>query len=269
MNEQLTLKASQLSVNYGRQQALKSLDFCAKPGDLTVLVGPNGCGKSTLLKALARVHSPVSGQVLLGDKPLKDLKNRVIAQKMAYLPQGPVAPEGVRVRDLVAQGRYPHQGFLKQWSEEDEQWVEWAMTQTALHPLADKDMLALSGGQQQRAWIAMTLAQNTPVLLLDEPTAFLDLNVQVTLLSLLKHVAHQSQRTIVVVLHDLNLAASFADHMVMMKQGQVVAKGEVKDVYTRENLESTFGLSSVILTDPLTQRPLCVPKHIDLSVDGL
>lgn len=227
---------------------------------LTVLVGPNGCGKSTLLKTMARVLPAMEGTVLLDDAPVHDTATRDVARKLALLPQGPIAPEGLTVQELVAQGRFPHQSLLRQWSREDARAVNAAMEAADVARFADRPVSALSGGQRQRCWIAMVLAQETDIILLDEPTTFLDLKVQVDLMTLLRRIAHEEGRTLVVVLHELNVAAAFADLLVMMKAGRIVAEGPVGEVFTAEALAEVFDLQASVLTDPASGRPVCVPS---------
>lgn len=269
MKPSIPIHADSISAGYDRKVILRDLSFHAAAGELTVLVGPNGCGKSTLVKSLARILPLLSGSVLLGDKDVHQTPTKKMAKTLAFLPQGPVAPEGLTVRELVAQGRFPHQSLLRQWSREDATVIEKAIAQTHLTELAERPLSDLSGGQRQRAWIAMVLAQDTPVILLDEPTAFLDLKVQVDLLSLLQRIAHEEHRTIVVVLHDLNVAASFADRMVMVRDGVVVADGSVEAVFNASNLQTVFDLETSILTDPDTGRPICAPKSTRQQKSGV
>ncbi|MCV6574757.1 MAG: ABC transporter ATP-binding protein [Cohaesibacter sp.] len=268
MTPSFPIHADCISVGYDNKVILRDLTFRAEAGALTVLIGPNGCGKSTLLKAIARVLPLKAGQVMLDQQNVHLTPTRKMAQTLAFLPQGPVAPEGLSVRELVAQGRFPHQSLLRQWSHEDARVVEKALAQTNLSDLADRPLMDLSGGQRQRAWIAMVLAQDTPAILLDEPTAFLDLKIQVDLLALLRTIAHEENRTVVVVLHDLNIAASFADRMVMLRNGAVHADGPVHKVFTSANLEAVFDLESSILTDPRTRRPVCVPHCASLALQA-
>ncbi|MCL4168426.1 UNVERIFIED_CONTAM: hypothetical protein GTU68_020083 [Idotea baltica] len=256
----LGVTVSNLSVAYGSHNVLKGLDFEAKPGEMTILIGPNGCGKSTFLKTLARVIAPSSGQVMLNDENVHLSPTAAIARKLAFLPQGPIAPEGLSVHELVSQGRFPHQSFLRQWSKEDEIAVSRALKMTRLDDCASLLVSHLSGGQRQRCWIAMILAQSTPIILLDEPATFLDLKIQVELMTLLKGIAHQDKKTILIVMHDLNIAAAFADHMAMMRAGEIVAKGSVNDVFTSEQLHTVFDLDARILIDPTSKRPICVPN---------
>lgn len=252
------LAARGVTVGYGGPAVIDAVDFAVAPGAMTVLVGPNGCGKSTLLKTLARILTPATGEVLLDGQPIRAIPTREVARHLALLPQGPVAPEGLTVRELVAQGRYPHQSFLRQWSAADTRAVDHALDLTALHPLAERPVESLSGGQRQRAWIAMTLAQETDLILLDEPTTFLDLKVQVDVMSCLAAIA-RAGKTLVVVLHELNIAAAFADHLVMMREGRIVAEGRPDVVMTPAMLRKVFDLEAQIIADPATGRPVCIP----------
>lgn len=243
---------------YGQTTILDGVDLTVTTGALTALVGPNGCGKSTLLKTLARILHPQRGEVHLDGRPIGALPTREVARRLSLLPQGPIAPEGLTVRELVAQGRYPHQSFLRQWSSADSLAVDRALDMTALHALADRPVDSLSGGQRQRAWIAMTLAQDTDIILLDEPTTFLDLKVQVEVMSCLASIA-RGGRTLVVVLHELNIAAAFADHLVMMRAGRILAEGAPTEVMTPRNLRDVFDLEAQIIADPASGRPVCIP----------
>lgn len=254
------LSSEKLSVGYGDQVIVKNVDLVVEPNTITSLVGPNGCGKSTLLKAFARILPPQSGAVLLNDKPINSLPTRQVAQKIALLPQGPIAPEGLTVKELVAQGRFPHQSLFRQWSKQDTEAVERAIELTDLTQFIDRPVHSLSGGQRQRCWLAMVLAQDTPILLLDEPTTFLDLKVQVDLMDLLTRIVKEEQRTILMVLHELNLAAAFTDRIVMMNNGEIVSQGSAQQVMRPEALKSVFGLHSDIISDPLTGRPICLPR---------
>ena len=254
-----SLKICGLSVGYDQQSIVKNVDFSADNGTITALVGPNGCGKSTLLKAIARILTPMQGQVLLNGDPVHSLPTKQVALRLAMLPQGPIAPEGLSVHELVAQGRFPHQSLLKQWSPADTRAVDDAMQATKIEDFADRPIASLSGGQRQRCWIAMVLAQQTPIILLDEPTTFLDLKVQVEVMSLLRNVA-KSGRTMVVVMHELNIAAAFADQLVMMRDGQIVATGTPQETITAKRLKQVFDLDALVIADPETGRPVCVPR---------
>ncbi|KAA9009757.1 ABC transporter ATP-binding protein [Histidinibacterium aquaticum] len=253
------LSVEQVSSGYGGTTIVQDVSLDVPGGALTILVGPNGCGKSTLLKTMARVLPTSRGRILLDGRPVHETPTREVARRLALLPQGPVAPEGLRVRELVAQGRYPHQSLMRQWSREDARAVEQAMEAADVAQFADRPVSDLSGGQRQRCWIAMVLAQETDIILLDEPTTFLDLKVQVELLQLLRRIAHEEGRTLVIVLHELNVAAAFADLLVMMKGGRLVAQGPVGTAFTSEALRQVFGLEANVVPDPVSGRPVCVP----------
>ncbi|MCF2872039.1 ABC transporter ATP-binding protein [Octadecabacter sp. G9-8] len=254
------LTAKGLSVGYGDTTVVKNIDLEIPAGQITALVGPNGCGKSTLLKAFARILKPTTGHVTLQGQPMTSYATRDVATRLAILPQGPVAPEGLTVTELVAQGRFPHQTLFRQWSPGDRDAVERAMRLTDLEDFADRPVHSLSGGQRQRCWLAMVLAQDTPLLLLDEPTTFLDLKVQVDLMALLSRIVHEDGRTMVLVLHELNLAAAFADRIVMMRDGEIVAQGTGAEVICPEELRAVFDLRSDVIADPVTGRPVCLPR---------
>ncbi|WP_421708635.1 ABC transporter ATP-binding protein [Algihabitans sp.] len=254
------LRVEDLSAGYGAVRVIEGLSLAIPDRGITAIIGPNGCGKSTLLKAMARVLPAQRGRVLLDGQAVHAMPTRAVGRTLALLPQGPVAPEGLRVRELVAQGRFPHQSLLRQWSREDAAAVARAMTATDVDAFADRPVDALSGGQRQRVWIAMVLAQETPILLLDEPTTFLDLKVQVDLMTMLRQIAYDDGRTLIVVMHELNVAAAFADWLVMMRQGEVAAQGPVAEVFTEGNLERVFDLAARVLTDPESRRLVCVPR---------
>ncbi|MBD1909252.1 MULTISPECIES: ABC transporter ATP-binding protein [unclassified Leptolyngbya] len=256
---QSTLIAQQLTLAYDDRRIVQNLNLDIPQGQITALVGANGCGKSTLLRGLSRLLKPEKGTVYLDGKAIAQLPTRKIAQRMAILPQGPVAPEGLTVRELVAQGRYPHQSWLQQWSQEDEKHVEAALETTGLLDLAERPLDTLSGGQRQRAWIAMTLAQNTDILLLDEPTTFLDLAHQIEVLDLLYALNQSRNCTVVMVLHELNQACRYADFMVAMRDGHIYAQGTPVDVMTETTVRDVFGLDSRIIQDPVSGTPLCIP----------
>lgn len=253
------LLGDKLTVGYTGTPVLDGVNFRAEPGRVTVLLGPNGSGKSTLLKTLARTLTPVSGRVLLDGHDIHRYRTQEVAHRLGILPQSPNAPEGLTVRELVAMGRFPHQSLLRQWSRNDEQAVIDAMATARVADFAHRPVDELSGGQRQRCWIAMVLAQQTDLILLDEPTTFLDLKVQVDLLALLVELAHGSGRTLLVVLHDLNLAAAYADVLVMMREGRIRHCGPPHEVFTAANLEEVFELDSEVILAPNTGRPLCIP----------
>lgn len=253
------LTTRRLTLSYDKTAIVQDLSLVIPAGKITVLVGSNGCGKSTLLRGLARLLKPRSGTVYLDSQSIFTLSTREVAKQLGILPQGPTAPEGLTVRELVAQGRYPHQGWLQQWSKEDEWKTEQALLTTRMMELSDRALDTLSGGQRQRAWIAMALAQDTPILLLDEPTTFLDLAHQIEVLDLLYELNQTQGRTIVMVLHDLNQACRYADHLVALHQGQVVAQGAPPAVMTATLVREVFGLESCIISDPVSGMPLCIP----------
>ncbi|OAM74579.1 ABC transporter ATP-binding protein [Devosia elaeis] len=248
-----------LRAGYADVTILDEIDLVIPDGQVTILIGPNGCGKSTLLKNMARILKPSRGNVLLDGKDIHTLNTRAVAAQLGLLPQGPIAPEGLTVRELVAQGRYPHQSLLRQWSRADEDAVNTAMRTAGITDFADRAVDTLSGGQRQRCWVAMVLAQDTGLILLDEPTTFLDLKVQVDLMELFTGLAHDRGHTLVIVLHELSLAAAYADHLVMMKAGRIVASGRPDDIFTARRLKDVFGLDANILRDPASGRLVCVP----------
>ncbi|NJL99264.1 MAG: ABC transporter ATP-binding protein [Synechococcaceae cyanobacterium SM2_3_2] len=259
MPDPSALATQNLSLSYERTRIVENLSFGIPRGEIAVLVGPNGCGKSTILRGLARLLKPQAGTVLLDGSDIHRLSTRSIAQNLGILPQGPVAPEGLTVKDLVAQGRYPHQSWWQQWSVQDEEMTLNALETTGLLDLMDRPLDQLSGGQRQRAWIAMTLAQNTPILLLDEPTTFLDLAHQMEVLELLAHLNQEQKRTVIMVLHDLNQAARYAHHLVAIKQGSVFAQGSPWEVVTEGMVQEVFGLGCRIISDPVAGSPMCIP----------
>jgi iron complex transport system ATP-binding protein len=253
------LSTKSLTLAYDGAPIIHNLDLAIPSGQITALVGPNGCGKSTLLRGLARLLKPRAGAVYLDGKTLLKLSTKAVAKQLGILPQGPVAPEGLTVRDLVAQGRFPYQNWLQQWSKEDERLVESALATTSMTDLADRSLDTLSGGQRQRAWLAMALAQDTEILLLDEPTTFLDLAHQVELLDLLYELNQSQGRTIVMVLHDLNQACRYADYLVAVRSGSVFAQGKPVQVMTEAMVREVFGLECRIVPDPVSGTPMCIP----------
>ncbi|MEV1290765.1 ABC transporter ATP-binding protein [Pseudonocardia sp. NPDC049635] len=254
------LRAEKLALGYGGNTVVHGLDLAIAAGSFTVLVGPNACGKSTALHGLARLLRPLSGGVLLNGRDIHTRPTKEVARELGLLPQSPVAPQSVSVVDLVARGRAPHQSLLRQFSREDEAAVTEAMALTGVEHLRDRPVESLSGGQRQRVWIALALAQRTPVLLLDEPTTFLDMAHQVEVLDLCADL-HRAGRTLVAVLHDLNQAARYATHIVAMREGSVVTAGPPDEVITAEMVREVFGLDSVVVPDPETGTPLVIPRR--------
>jgi iron complex transport system ATP-binding protein len=253
------LRAEQVRLGYGDRTVVDGLDLDVVAGTVTAVIGPNGCGKSTLLRALGRLLKPTAGQVVLDGKRIDRVPTREVAKVLGLLPQAPSAPEGLTVADLVARGRHPHQAWYRQWSADDEDAVAQALDWTGIADLAERPVDQLSGGQRQRAWISMALAQGTDLLLLDEPTTFLDLAHQVDVLELVRRLHSEAGRTVVMVLHDLNLAARYADRLVAMREGRIVAAGRPAEVITEELLEEVFGLAARVIPDPVAGTPLVVP----------
>ncbi|SNR86855.1 ABC transporter ATP-binding protein [Puniceibacterium sediminis] len=254
-----TLTATALQAGYGPSTILTDLDLAVPPGAITAIVGANACGKSTLLRCMARLLRPSGGQVVLDGRSLRKIPTRELARSLGLLPQSPIAPDGITVADLVSHGRHPHQGMLTRWSHADDMAVAAALEATQTTELAERDVDELSGGQRQRVWIAMALAQETDVLLLDEPTTFLDIAHQVEVLDLLVDLNRKRGTTIVMVLHDLNLAARYADHLVAILRGKVHAAGTAHSVLTEKMVEQVFGVRCRVITDPTSGQPMMLP----------
>jgi iron complex transport system ATP-binding protein len=255
----MRLQAASVKLGYGDRTIVDGLDLGVETGTVTTIIGPNGCGKSTLLRALGRLLKPQGGEVLLDGKRIDQTPTREVAKVLGVLPQAPTAPEGLTVADLVARGRHPHQTWYRQWSSDDEAAVADALAMTDLSDLAERPLDELSGGQRQRAWLSMALAQGTDLLLLDEPTTFLDLAHQVEVLELVRHLHQRGGRTIVMVLHDLNLAARYADRLVAMRDGRVIASGAPHEVLTEDLLREVFDLDAKVIEDPVAGTPLVIP----------
>jgi len=264
------LVADRVSLGYGERVVVSELSVRVPDDQVTVIVGPNACGKSTLLRGMARLLRPTGGAVLLDGEAIHRQSTRHVARTLGLLPQNPVAPEGVTVVDLVGRGRHPHQGAFRRWSQEDESAVAEALELTGTGELADRVVDELSGGQRQRVWIAMALAQGTDLLLLDEPTTYLDVAHQIEMLDLLADLNRDRGTTVVMVLHDLNLSARYADHLVAMKSGEIVAEGAPADVVTEETVHAVFGLGNRVITDPVSHTPLVVPvgRHHSQAHEG-
>ncbi|MEU6472687.1 ABC transporter ATP-binding protein [Streptomyces massasporeus] len=253
------LSAENVTLAYDQRVIAEHLSVEIPDRSFTVIVGPNACGKSTLLRALSRMLKPSEGRVLLDGNVIQSMPAKKVARTLGLLPQSSVAPDGITVADLVGRGRYPHQGILRQWSTEDERVVQESMRQTGVAELGDRYVDELSGGQRQRVWIAMTLAQQTPLLLLDEPTTYLDIQHQIDVLDLCAELHEEQGRTLVAVLHDLNHAARYATHLIALREGRVIAEGAPKDIVTAGLVEEVFGLRCQVIDDPETGTPLVVP----------
>ncbi|KQU57884.1 ABC transporter [Bacillus sp. Leaf406] len=253
------LQTKDLTLAYGERTIIDQMDLDIPKGEITVFIGGNGCGKSTLLRSIARLMKPKEGSVLLDGESISRLSTKEVARKMAILPQTPVSPEGLTVLQLVKQGRYPHQSWLKQWSRKDEKIVEDALRATGMEEFRDRKVDELSGGQRQRAWIALTLAQDTDIILLDEPTTYLDMTHQIEILDLLFELNEKEGRTIVMVLHDINLACRYAHNIVAIRDREVYAQGKPEEVISCELVKHVFGMDCQVSSDPLFGTPLCIP----------
>jgi iron complex transport system ATP-binding protein len=254
-----SLETETLTLAYGDRIIIDELDLAIPKGEITVFIGGNGCGKSTLLRSLARLLKPNSGSVLLDGQAVSSLSTKEVARKMAILPQSPSAPEGLTVLQLVKQGRYPHQTWLKQWSQKDEDIVQKALQATKMEELQHRKVDELSGGQRQRAWIALTLAQDTDIILLDEPTTYLDMTHQIEILDLLFELNEKEGRTIVMVLHDLNLACRYAHNLVAIRDQKIYAQGKPENVISCSLVKNVFDMDCQVTSDPLFGTPLCIP----------
>ncbi|MGM7634636.1 ABC transporter ATP-binding protein [Bacillus sp. Hm123] len=250
-------ETSNLTVHYGKKEILKDFSLFFPDKSITSIIGPNGCGKSTLVKTLARIIQPTKGAILIDGKDLQELHTKDIAKKIAMLPQSAQAPSGVTVVQLVSYGRFPHQNQLSALKQEDYEAIHWALNVCGLDDLKDTKVDQLSGGQRQRVWIALSLAQQTEMLILDEPTTYLDMSFQLELLTLLKDLHEKQQYSIVMVLHDLNHASRFSDYLVGMKDGKVIVHGTPEQVMTEENIQLLFNIEASIVTCPYSGKPLC------------
>ena len=254
------LRGERLTLRYDRRVVIDGLDVRIPDQSFTAIVGPNGCGKSTLLRGLSRLLSPATGKVYLDGHAITSLPAKEVARRIGLLPQSPTAPDAITVADLVARGRYPHQRLLRQWSRADEQACAAAMAATGTTDLADRPVDELSGGQRQRVWIAMVLAQQTRILLLDEPTTFLDIAHAIDLLDLCADLHEREGRTLVAVLHDINHAARYATHLIALNRGEIIAQGPPNKILTAELVEQVFNLPCRVLEDPETGTPLIIPR---------
>lgn len=254
-----SLSGENLHISYEDVSVINDINISIPEGKITILIGSNGCGKSTLLKSLSRLIKPKKGLVHLDGNDINKLHSKEVAKKLGILPQGPQSPEGLTVEELCHYGRHPHKSFLSRQSKEDDKIVEWALEATSMLEFKDRPLEALSGGQRQRAWISMALAQGTDILLLDEPTTYLDLTYQIEVLDLLKELNEKFNRTIVLVLHDLNQATSYADNLVSIRKGKIYKQGKPEEIFTEKMISDVFGLNCCIIKDPIEGKPMCVP----------
>jgi iron complex transport system ATP-binding protein len=254
-----SLQTESLTLSYGDRIIINELDLEIPKGEITVFIGGNGCGKSTLLRSLARLLKPQTGSVLIDGSAIAKLSTKDVAKKLAILPQSPTAPEGLTVLQLVKQGRYPHQSWLKQWSQKDEEIVNNALKATKMEEFQHRRVDELSGGQRQRAWIALTLAQDTDIILLDEPTTYLDMTHQIEILDLLFELNEKEDRTIIMVLHDLNLACRYAHNIVAIRDQKIFAQGKPEEVISCNLVKNVFDMDCQVTSDPLFGTPLCIP----------
>lgn len=261
MTDTPVLQLRDVTLAYDQRIVGEDLRLDVQQGSFTVIIGPNACGKSTTLRALSRLLCPTRGHVLLDGSDIRRMRSKELATKLGLLPQAATAPDGITVGELVARGRYPHQSLISRWSVQDQEKVEQALAVTELENLVDRQVDELSGGQKQRAWVAMALAQDTELMLLDEPTTFLDVAHQISLLNLFADLNRSLNRTIVAVLHDLNHAARYASHLVAMRDGRIVAHGAPATVITPELIAEVFGIEATVIDDPLNGGPLMVPRH--------
>lgn len=259
MKSTLTFQAEGITAGYDNRTILEDVSISIPSNKISIIIGANGCGKSTLLKTMARLIKPTSGQVTLGGKPIHKIPPKQLARVLGLLPQSPIVPEGITVADLVGRGRYPHQTFLRGWTKKDYEAVAEAMEIMKITEFADRNIDELSGGQRQRVWIAMALAQQTDILFLDEPTTYLDITYQVEILDLLTDLNRKHGTTIVMVLHDINLSARYADYIFALYQGKLMAEGEPSKVITSTLIQEIFGLHCTIMTDPVSGSPTVVP----------
>ncbi|MGN1332654.1 MAG: ABC transporter ATP-binding protein [Lachnospiraceae bacterium] len=255
-----TLAAEHVNAGYNHKTILSDVTVTIPKNKISVILGANGCGKSTLLKTFARLLTPQNGQILLDDKAVSEISSRQMAKTLGLLPQSPVVPDGIRVMDLVSRGRFPYRQFLKSMTKEDFAAVEEAMEIMGITELEDRPVDELSGGQRQRVWIALALAQQTDILLLDEPTTFLDIAYQIEILDMLMDLNQKRKTTIVMVLHDINLSARYADHLFVMKKGKLVAEGAPDEIITPELMKEVYGLACDVITDPVSHSPMILPK---------
>ena len=251
-----------LSVSYEDNNIIEDMDLSIPKGMITIIIGSNGCGKSTLLKTIARINKPKNGDIFINNKNIKKIKEKDIAKEVAFLPQGPVCPSGLTVRELVAYGRFPHQKLIGGLNSHDKEIIDWAINETGLSDFKDREVENLSGGQRQRAWIAMTLAQETDIIMLDEPTTYLDMSYQLEVLEVLEKLNKEKNITVVIVLHELNNACRFANNIVGLKKGKIICEGKPIDVINKSTLKEIYGINATLTKSENGEYPICMQYEL-------
>ena len=257
------ISVKNLSVAYEENLIIENMNLSIPSGEISIIIGANGCGKSTLLKTIARVIKPKSGDIFINGKNIREQKEKHLAAQVAFLPQGPVCPPGLTVKELIAFGRFPHQKLMGGLKSHDKDIIQWAMEETELEEYADREIGNLSGGQRQRAWIAMTLAQETDIIMLDEPTTYLDMSYQLEVLKVLERLNKNKKITVVIVLHELNNACRFASNIIGLKQGNLICQGTPVDVITKESLKEIYGIDARLQLSENKQYPVCVDYELN------
>lgn len=256
------ISVKNLTVAYEKNTIISDMYLSIPKGQISIIIGANGCGKSTLLKTISRINKPENGDIYINKKNIRKIKEKDIAKEVAFLPQGPVAPSGLTVRELVAYGRFPHQKMIGGLNSHDKEIIDWAINETGLSEFKDREVENLSGGQRQRAWIAMTLAQETEIIMLDEPTTYLDMSYQLEVLEVLQKLNREKNITVVIVLHELNNACRFADNIVGLKKGKVICQGKPIDVINKENLKEIYGIDASLVISENGQYPICMDYEL-------
>lgn len=256
------ISVKNLSVSYENNIIIEDMDLCIPKGKISIIIGANGCGKSTLLKTISRINKPRQGDIFINSKNIKKIKEKDIAKEVAFLPQGPVCPSGLTVRELVAFGRFPHQKMIGGLNNHDKEVIDWAIEETGLSEFDDREVDSLSGGQRQRAWIAMTLAQETEIIMLDEPTTYLDMSYQLEVLEVLQKLNKEKNITVVIVLHELNNACRFADNIIGLKKGKIICEGKPIEVITKETLKEIYGIDANLQKSEKGEYPVCMEYEL-------
>ena len=256
------ISVKNLCVSYENNNIIENMDLSIPKGKITIIIGANGCGKSTLLKTISRINKPKNGDIFINNKNIKNIKEKNIAKEVAFLPQGPICPSGITVRELVAYGRFPHQKMIGGLNSHDKEVIDWAIKETGLSEFSDREVENLSGGQRQRAWIAMTLAQETEIIMLDEPTTYLDMSYQLEVLEVLQKLNKEKNITVVIVLHELNNACRFADNIVGLKKGKIICEGKPIDVINKETLKKIYGIDANLVNSENGDYPICMEYEL-------